>query len=147
MTARVQRSGTERDYGHLRIPRRRRATKILLMKLGLVVILSLVHVMNGCHVWGTADGRPLGASRTIVVKPGAHVQIRITCPMDFDVVQTTGPHVALGDPRWRTGTAHTLVFSKRGVYRFTATNVQTPEQRGLETLGPTNIPKLTVRVR
>ena len=117
------------------------------MKLGVVIVLSLVHVMQGCHVWGTADGRPLGASKTLVVHPGARIQIRITCPMDFDIAQTAGPTVTLGDPRWRTGTVHTIVFSKRGVYRFTATNVQTPEERGLETLGPTRTPKLIVRVR
>lgn len=107
-----------------------------MIKLGLVTVLSLVHVVNGCHVWGTADGRPLGANRTLVVKPGARVQIRITCPMDFDV----------RGARWLSGTVHTLRFKKRGIYRFTFTNVQTPEERGLETLGPVNTPTLTVRV-
>jgi hypothetical protein len=107
------------------------------MKLGVVIVLSLIHVMNGCHVWGTADGRPLGAARTIHVKPGGRVQIRITCPMDFDV----------RGERWMSGTMHTLTFRHRGVFHFTFTNVQTPEERGLETLGPTNTPKLTVVVR
>jgi len=109
-----------------------------MVKLGLVTILSIVHVMNGCHVWGTADGRPLGANRTLVVRPGARVEIQITCPMDFDVSN---------GQRWMTGTVHTLSFKKRGTYRFTFRNVQTPEERGLETLGPTNSPKLTVVVR
>lgn len=107
------------------------------MKLGVVIVLSLIHVMHGCHVWGTADGRPLGVNRTIVVKPGARVQIQITCPMDFDV----------HGERWRTGTVHTLTFKRRGTYHYTFVNVQTPEERGLETLGPTNHPKLTVIVR
>jgi hypothetical protein len=117
------------------------------MKLGLVVVLSIVHVMNGCHVWATADGRPLGATKTLVVKPGTSVQIEIMCPMDFDVAQVAGPKILLGPTRWHTGTRATLVFKKRGVYRFVATNVQTPEERGLETLGPTNHPQLIVRVR
>jgi len=116
------------------------------VKIALVV-LSIVHVMQGCHVWGTAAGRPLGATRTLVVHPGTRVQIRISCPMDFDIVQSAGPSVALGGSRWYTGTAHTLVFGKRGVYRFTATNVQTPQERGLDTIGPTNRPVLVVRVR
>jgi hypothetical protein len=117
------------------------------VKLGALIVLTLVHVMSGCHVWGTADGTPLGANRTIAAHVGARVQVRITCPMDFDVTQVAGPKVALGDPRWHTGTSHTLVFKKRGVYVFVATNVQTPEEVGLQTMGTTNTPRLTVRVR
>ena len=110
------------------------------------VRMTIIHVMQGCHVWGDGEGRALGAVHTVKLKRGTHLSVRISCPMDFDVVQTAGPRVSLGDPRWRTGTAHTLVFTKRGVYRFTATNVQTPEERGLETLGPVSTPSLTVRV-
>lgn len=108
-------------------------------KLGVAVVLSIVHVMQGCHVFSPGS--------TVQVKPGARVSIRISCPMDFDVVQTAGPKISLGDPRWHTGTLHVLVFKKKGVYRFTATNVQTPEQVGLQTLGQTKTPKLTVLVR
>lgn len=108
------------------------------MHLAAAIALSIIHVMSGCHVFGTAAGAPLGANRTIVTHVGGRVQIRITCPMDFDVSN---------GQRWMTGTMHTLSFKKRGVYRFTFTNVQTPEERGLETLGPTNTPKLTVIVR
>ena len=109
------------------------------VKLGLAVLLSIVHVMHGCHVWsGPSD---------ITVKRGAHVTVRISCPMDFAVVQTSGPQLALGDQPWHTGTSHTLVFAKKGVYRFQATNVQSPEEVGLETLGPVNVLRLVVRVR
>ena len=103
--------------------------------------------MQGCHVWGSQDGTPFGATKSLTLRSGSRVRIRITCPMDFDVAQVAGPAVSLGDPRWRTGTSHTLVFTKKGVYRFTATNVQTPEERGLETLGPVKTPRLIVRVR
>lgn len=117
------------------------------MKLALAVVLSIVHVMHGCHVWGSKDAHPFGATKSLTLRAGAHVKVEIVCPMDFDIAQVAGPEISLGDPRWRTGTAHTLVFTKRGVYRFTATNVQTPEERGLETLGPVNTPRLIVRVR
>lgn len=100
------------------------------------VRLTLIHVMQGCHVWGDADGQALGPTRTLKVKPGTRLSVRITCPMDFDV----------RGARWLSGTVHTLRFKKRGIYRFTFTNVQTPEERGLETLGPVNTPTLTVRV-
>ena len=116
------------------------------MKLGIVLVLSIVHVAHGCHVWATADGRPLGASRTIQVSQGGRIAIRISCPMDFDVVQTAGPKLALGDPRWHTGTSHVLVFAKKGVYRLRATNVQSPEEVGLQVLGAAQVDRLVVRV-
>jgi hypothetical protein len=111
------------------------------------VRLTLIHVMQGCHMWGKADSTPLAANYALRVKVGQKVEIRVSCPMDFDLAQVAGPKVSLGpDPRWRTGTTHTLVFRKKGVYRFTATNVQSPEERGLETMGPTATPSLIVRV-
>lgn len=111
------------------------------------VRLTLLHVMEGCHMWGNADSTPLAANYTVRAKVGQKIEIRISCPMDFDVAQVAGPKVSLGsDARWRTGTTHTLVFKKKGVYRFTAANVQSPEERGLETMGPTATPSLIVRV-
>lgn len=110
------------------------------------VRLTIVHVMQGCHVWGDGSGTVLGATKTIKVKPGTRLSVRINCPMDFDVVQAAGPKLALGDPRWHMGTAHTLVFKKKGVYRLQATNVQSPEEVGLETMGPVNVLHLVVRV-
>lgn len=109
--------------------------------------LTLVHVMLGCHVWGDADGQVLGATKTLKVKPGTRVTVRISCPMDFDIAQVAGPAVALAEPRWHTGSTHVLVFAKKGTYRFTATNVQTPEEVGLEVMGAVNVDRLTVVVR
>jgi hypothetical protein len=111
------------------------------------VRLTIIHVLRGCHVWGTADSRPLGASRTVQLRRGGRIEIRVNCPMSFDVTQLAGPKLELGGSRWEPGTAHTLVFSKAGLYRLKAVNVQTPEERGLETIGPVNVPVLTVRVR
>ncbi len=111
------------------------------------VRLTLIHVMRGCHVWGTADSRPLGASRTVELKRGGRLEIRISCPMAFDVTQVAGPKLDLGDSRWESGTAHTLVFAKKGLYRLRAVNVQSSAEMGLQTLGPDNVPVLTVRVR
>jgi hypothetical protein len=110
------------------------------------VRLTIIHVMQGCHVWGTGDGSALGAAKTLKVKPGTRLSVRISCPMDFDVVQTAGPKLALGDPRWHTGTAHVLVFKQKGVYKLQATNVQSPEEVGLQTMGPVNVLRLVVRV-
>jgi hypothetical protein len=67
--------------------------------------------------------------------------------MAFDVAQLAGPKLALGATRWQSGTSHTLVFRKPGLYKLQAVNVQTPAEVGLETMGPDNHPLLTVRVR
>jgi len=40
-----------------------------------------------------------------------------------------------------------IVFRKVGIYRLEVTNVQTPEERGLVTLGDTNTLTLTVVVK
>jgi hypothetical protein len=110
------------------------------------VRLTLIHVLRGCHVWGTADSQPLGATRTLALKRGARLEIRINCPMSFTVTQTAGPAlVGLGE--WASGTAHTLVFAKKGVYRLQAVDDMSSAEMGLQTLGPDNTPRLVVRVR
>jgi hypothetical protein len=116
------------------------------------VRLVISHVFEHCHVWSMATKplaamKELGPSAKIVVKPGTHVVIRSDCPMDFDFRQTKGPRLALGDPRTYAGSGRTIVFRKAGLYRLTVTNVQTPEERGLTTLGATNTLALTVVVR
>jgi hypothetical protein len=103
--------------------------------------------VQGCHVWGTADGQPTGPNRTIVVKRGTRLEIRINCPMSFDFTQLSGPKLALGDARTYPGTARTIRFVRTGVYRLQAVNVESSEQQGLQTLGPDNTLVLTVRVR
>jgi hypothetical protein len=110
------------------------------------VRMTIVHFVQGCHVWGDVSGSPQGPTRTLAVKHGTRVQIRVNCPMSFNFVQLAGPKVALGDPLSQPGTARTIVFAKKGVYKFKATNVQTSEEQGLQTLGPDNVLRLTVRV-
>ena len=111
------------------------------------VRLSIIHVMRNCHMWGTEDSRPLGATHTIALKRGTRIVIRNSCPMAFDVTQLAGPKLAGGLGRWETGTTHTLVFAKAGVYRLRAVNVQSSAEMGLQTLGPDAKPLLIVRVR
>jgi hypothetical protein len=110
------------------------------------VRLTLLHVVQGCHVWATADSRPLGATRTIVLRRGGKIEIRVSCPMAFDVKQIAGPKLTSGPGRWETGTSHTLAFARNGVYKFKALNVQTSQEMNLQTLGPDNTPLLIVRV-
>jgi hypothetical protein len=111
------------------------------------VRLAIVHVVQGCHVWGTADSEPLGATRTVMLKRGQRLQIRINCPMSFDFTQVAGPKLELGNQRTYPGTVRTIVFTKAGVYKLKAVNVESSGQMGMATLGPDNTLLLTVRVR
>ena len=135
----------------------RKLVLVLLVGAGLAVApaaiasptmrLAIVHFVRGCHVWGTVDGQPLGPTRTLTVARGTKLQIRVSCPMSFDFSQLAGPRLDLGDPRSRPGTVRTIVFAKAGLYRLQAVNVETSSDAGLQTLGPDNTLRLTVRVR
>ena len=111
------------------------------------VRMTIVHFVQGCHVWGTKDGQPLGPKRTITLKLGAKLVIRDNCPMTFDFSQVAGPKLKLGNPRTYPGTTRTFIFRKAGLYRLKAKNVETSDDQGLETLGPDNVLVLTVRVK
>jgi hypothetical protein len=111
------------------------------------VRMAIVHVVQGCHVWGTVDSKPLGPTRAIVLERGTRLEIRINCPMSFDFSQLSGPALRLGSPRTYAGTARTIVFARAGVYRLEAVNVESSAQMGMATLGPDNVLHLTVRVR
>ena len=109
------------------------------------VAMSIVHVVRGCHVWARGS-KQLGATARISVKRGTRLTLRISCPMDFDVKQVAGPRLAIGNPRFFSGTTRVIVFRKAGIYRLVATNVQSSEEMGLQTLGDDSVLRLTVRV-
>jgi RND superfamily putative drug exporter len=110
------------------------------------VRLAIAHVVQHCHVWRTST-KLLGSSARLVLKPGTRLVIRADCPMDFDYVQQRGPKLPLGNARTFAGDARVIVFRKAGVYRFLVSNVQTPEDRGLVTLGEANTLRLTIVVK
>jgi hypothetical protein len=109
------------------------------------VRLGISHVVSHCHVWRRST-KTLGAATKITVKPGTRLVIRSDCPMDFDFAQTGGPRLPLGSARTYAGSTRVITFRKVGIYRLTATNVQTPEERGLVVLGEANRLRLTVVV-
>lgn len=110
------------------------------------VSMSIVHVLRGCHVW-MLGSRQLGPSGIVTVKPGTKLKLRVSCPMDFELVQVAGPRIPLGGSRFYTGTTRVLTFKRVGVYRFAARNLQSSEEVGLQTLGDDNALRLTIRVR
>jgi hypothetical protein len=106
--------------------------------------LAIVHTVQGCHIWQTSHGQ--AAATSLKLKKGDRITIRVSCPMDFQLVQVKGPKLVLGDPTLHTGTQRTFAFPKRGVYVLRATNVQSSADMGLQTLGPDNVLRLTVTV-
>jgi hypothetical protein len=110
-----------------------------------IVRLSIVHTVHGCHVW--VSNKVLGPSVAITVRRGTRLVIRPTCPMDFDVAQVRGPRLKRGNPRIARGSSRVITFTRSGVYRLTAKNVQTSTDVGLQTLGPDNVLVLTIVVR
>lgn len=110
------------------------------------IAMSIIHVVRGCHVWSKGSTQ-LGPRTTISVKPGTRLKLRMSCPMDFDLVQAAGPRLAIGKPRFIAGTTRTIEFRRAGVYKLVAKNVQSSDEVGLETLGDDHTLRLIVRVR
>lgn len=107
---------------------------------------ALVHTLRGCHVW-SIPGKAPAAEATVVVARGTRLSLRISCPMDFELTRVRGPELALGPARFYAGTTRAIRFVRPGTYRLRARNLQSAEQVGLQTLGPDNVPTLTVVVR
>jgi hypothetical protein len=105
-------------------------------------VLEIKHFVRGCHVFAKTEKPAVN----VRLRKGDRIQLVDHDPMDFDIVQTAGPRVPLADPRLRRSETRMLVFRKVGLYRFEATNVQTSEELGLQTLGPDNTLKVVVRV-
>jgi hypothetical protein len=115
------------------------------MKVVALAVLSIVHVVHGCHVW-QVKARDAGPATTVRLQLGGRITIRDSCPMSFTLAQVAGPPLALGDPTFYTGTQRTFRFARRGRYVIRATETMTSEQMGLQTLGPDNVLKLVVVV-
>ncbi len=107
--------------------------------------ITIVHYVRRCHVWSTTG--VLGPAAKVTLRQGTRLEIRVSCPMDFDFRQVGGPRLVLGTSRTPAGTTRMILFRTRGVYRLTAKNVQSSEEAGLQTLGPDNALALTVVVR
>jgi len=105
-------------------------------------VYEIKHFFRGCHVF-VKNEKPAISLR---LRKGDRIQLLDHDVMDFDVAQTAGPRVPLADPRLRRSEVRLLVFRKAGLYRFEATNVQASEELGLQTLGPDNILRITVRI-
>jgi hypothetical protein len=116
------------------------------MKVVALAVLSIVHVVQGCHIW-QAQAHNVGPVAAVRLQHGGRITTRDSCPMSFTIAQVAGPPLALGDPTFYTGTQRTFTFAKRGRYVLQATETMSSAQMGLETLGPDNVLRLVVIVR
>jgi hypothetical protein len=105
-------------------------------------MLEIKHFVRGCHVFSTNEQPAVN----IRLRKGDRIKLVDHDVMNFDLVQTAGPRVALADPQLRRSEVRVLAFRKAGLYRFEAKNVETSEELGLQTLGLDNTLKITVRV-
>jgi hypothetical protein len=105
-------------------------------------VLEIKHFFRGCHVFKKNELPAISAK----LRRGDRIRLVDHDVMDFDLTQTAGPRVALGDPRLRRSETRLIVFRKAGLYRFEGKNVQTSEELGLQTLGPDNTLRIAVRV-
>jgi hypothetical protein len=105
-------------------------------------VLEIKHHFRGCHVFSTNDLPAITAR----LRKGDRIKLVDHDPMDFEITQTAGPRIPLADPQLRRSEVRLLVFRKVGLYRFRATNVQSSEELGLQTLGPDNTLTIVIRV-
>jgi hypothetical protein len=105
-------------------------------------VLEIKHFVRGCHVFVTNEK----AGITLRLRKGDRIRLVDHDVMNFDITQTAGPRIPLGDPRLRRSEARVLAFRKAGLYRFEAKNVETSEELGMQTLGPDNTLRIVVRV-
>jgi hypothetical protein len=124
--------------------------------------LVIRHQTRGCHAW-SLNGGPYKQSQTIVLRHGASVTVTDNDVMPHKLVETSGPTVRYTrlsagmagamalkgtfPPAMlaRMGAATKISLTKPGVYHFT-TKPGEDYVPGVQTAGPDNVLRLTVRV-
>ena len=105
-------------------------------------VLEIKHYFRGCHVFAKNEKPTIN----VRLRKGDRIRILDHDVMDFDLIQTTGPRVSLGDPRLRRSETRLLVFRKPGLYRFEARTPRPPRSSGCRRSGPDNTLRITVRI-
>jgi plastocyanin len=109
------------------------------------VKVTIHHQTKGCHAWAI-DGQTPQASTTVSLAVGGTLLVTDDDVMPHTLMQTGGPSAQLIDPAMRhMGSAATVTFAKAGVYTFT-TKAGEDYMSGVNTTGPDNTLKMTVKV-
>jgi hypothetical protein len=107
--------------------------------------LTIQHVTNGCHVW--SNGSTTAPTMRLALTPGGKLSILDQDVDAHQLVQLAGPaRLHLGGPMMANhGTS--LVFARKGVYRFKTRTVEMPGmEMEAKTVGPDNTLRLLVSV-
>jgi plastocyanin len=123
--------------------------------------LVIRHQLRGCHTW-SANGDAYKPNQAISLPRGGSLSVTNNDVMPHKLVETSGPAFAITRVKIgmgmglkgtfppamlsRMGSTSRLTFSKPGVYKFT-TKPGEDFMKGITTVGPDNVLRLTVTVR
>jgi len=107
--------------------------------------LTIRHQLRGCHTWSFNNG-PYKASLKITVARGTTLKVTDNDMMPHKLIQLAGPKAKLIAPAMRHMSAQAkITFANKGTYKFT-TKPGEDYMKGIKTIGPDNVLKLTVTV-
>jgi len=107
--------------------------------------LTIRHQMRGCHAWSFNNGR-YTASLKVRLARGTTLTVIDNDVMPHKLIQLAGPKAKLVTPAMKHMSAQAkVVFAKKGTYRFT-TKAGEDYMKGIKTIGPDNVLRLTVTV-
>ncbi len=105
--------------------------------------LTIIHAQKGCHLW--SDGSSQMPMMRLTLKTGQMLQIMNQDVDMHRVMELAGPQMMLGGAM-KHGQTQTLTFPKPGTYRFTTKVWPMAGMPEVETSGPDNTLRLTVKV-
>jgi plastocyanin len=107
--------------------------------------VTIRHQLRGCHTWSFAGGA-YKASLNVKVDRDTTLVFVDNDMMPHKLIQLSGPKARLTTPNMRTmGAKAVAIFPKPGVYKFT-TKAGEDYMKGMKTVGPDNILRLSVTV-
>ena len=107
--------------------------------------ITIRHQVRGCHAWSFAKG-PYKSSLTARIDRDSGLYFVNNDMMPHKLIQLAGPKASLSTPNMNHMGAHAYVtFKKAGVYKFT-TKPGEDYMKGMKTVGPDNVLRLTVTV-
>jgi hypothetical protein len=107
--------------------------------------LTIRHQTRGCHAW-SFNGGAYKASLKITLTRGTALKVIDNDVMPHKLIQLAGPKARLIAPTMNHMSAQAkVVFGKKGTYKFT-TKPGEDYVKGVKTVGPDNILRLTVTV-
>jgi plastocyanin len=107
--------------------------------------LTIRHQLRGCHSWSFNNG-PYKPSLKIKVAAGTTLTVTDNDMMPHRLIQLAGPKLHLVSPAMNhMGATAKVTFLKKGIYRF-GTKPGEDYMKGIKTIGPDNVLRLTVTV-